>query len=301
MARREQQATSGPAAAAPAAQRARRRWPRFLRPGRVVAFLLATVWLLIVIAPIYYMVLASFRTEGTYLIANPWMPARSGLTASEYTGVLGAGLARYLLNSVIITVCCIAATLTVSLLTAFRVVRRNSRAAGTSFKLLLLGLAIPVQAIVVPLYLIIYKMHLYDTLYALILTMTAAAIPVSVLIMVNFVRDIPRELIGAMLVDGGGEWTVFWRLIWPLSRPVLATLSVYDGLNVWNNFLLPLILTQSNSVAVLPLGLTKLQGLYSTDVPEVMAAVILSVLPLVALFIVMRRQVIRSLAGVTLR
>jgi raffinose/stachyose/melibiose transport system permease protein len=153
----------------------------------------------------------------------------------------------------------------------------------------------------VPLYLIIYKMHLYDTLYALILTMTAAAIPISVLIMVNFVRDIPREFIDAMLVDGGGEWTVFRRLIWPLSGPVLATLSVYDGLNVWNNFLLPLILTQSNGVAVLPLGLTKLQGLYSTDVPEVMAAVILSVLPLVLLFIVMRRQAMRSLAGVTLR
>jgi raffinose/stachyose/melibiose transport system permease protein len=267
----------------------------------VVAFLLATVWLLVVIGPIYYMILASFRTQGTYLIANPWMPGRSGLTASEYTAVLSAGLARYLLNSVIITASCILLTLTVSLLTAFRVVRRNARATGASFRLLLLGLAIPVQAIVVPLYLIIYKMHLYDTLYALILTMTAAAIPVSVLIMVNFVRDIPRELAGAMLVDGGGEWTVFWRLIWPLSRPVLATLSVYDGLNVWNNFLLPLILTQSNSVAVLPLGLTKLQGLYSTDVPEVMAAVILSVLPLVALFIVMRRQVMRSLAGVTLR
>jgi raffinose/stachyose/melibiose transport system permease protein len=289
-------ASEHPGGARPARPRRRR-----TTAGRVVSFLLATLWLLVVIGPIYYMVLASFRTEGTYLIANPWMPGRSGLTASEYTAVLDAGLARYLLNSVIVTVCCIVLTLAVSLVAAFRVVRRNSRAAGASFRILLLGLAIPVQAIVVPLYLIIYKMHLYDTLYALILTMTAAAIPVSVLIMVNFVRDIPRELIDAMLVDGGGEWTVFRRLIWPLSGPVLATLSVYDGLNVWNNFLLPLILTQSNGVAVLPLGLTKLQGLYSTDVPEVMAAVLLSVLPLVVLFMVMRRQVMRSLAGVTLR
>ncbi len=81
--------------------------------------------------------------------------------------------------------------------------------------------------------------------------------------MVSFVRDIPRELIGAMLVDGGTEWTVFRRLIVPLSKPVLATLSIYDGLNVWNNFILPLVLTQSNSVAVLPLGLTKLEGQYA--------------------------------------
>ena len=99
------------------------------------------------------------------------------------------------------------------------------------------------------------------------LTLTAAAVPISVLVMVNFVRDIPRELIGAMLVDGGTEWTVFRRLIVPLSKPVLATLAIYDGLNVWNNFILPLVLTQSNSVAVLPLGLTKLEGQYAINVP----------------------------------
>jgi raffinose/stachyose/melibiose transport system permease protein len=148
---------------------------------------------------------------------------------------------------------------------------------------------------------LIYKMHLYDTLIALVLTLSAAAIPVSVLIMVSFVRDIPRELISAMLVDGGSEWTVFRQLIWPLSRPVLATLAIYNGLNVWNNFLLPLVLTQSSNVAVLPLGMTKLEGLYSINVPAVMAGVLVSVLPLLVLFVLMRRQVMTSLGGVVAR
>jgi raffinose/stachyose/melibiose transport system permease protein len=213
-----------------------------------------------VIAPIYYMVLASFRSQGSYLTANPWLP-RGGLTLSEYGTVFGAGLGRYLLNSVIITVVCVLLTTSMCLGAAFRIVRKSTRAAAASFRILLLGLAIPIQAIIVPLYLLVYKLHLYDTLLALMLTMTAAAVPVSVLIMVSFVRDIPRELIGAIMVDGGTEWTVFRRLIVPLAKPVLATLSIYDGLNVWNNFILPLVLTQSNSVAVLPLGLTKLEGL----------------------------------------
>ena len=179
--------------------------------------------------------------------------------------------------------------------------RRSTRAAGASFLVLLIGLAIPIQAIIVPLYLLVYKLHLYDTLFALMLTMSAAAVPLSVLVMVSFVRDIPRELIGAMLVDGGTEWTVFRRLIVPLSMPVLATLAIYDGLDVWNNFILPLVLTQSNSVAVLPLGLTKLEGQYAINVPAVMAAVLLSVLPLVVLFVVMRKQVMRSLGSVVMR
>jgi raffinose/stachyose/melibiose transport system permease protein len=270
------------------------------RTGRAVALVLATGWLVIVVAPLYYMILASFRTQGDYLTANPWIPS-GGLSTSSYSTVFAAGLGRYLLNSVILTAVCIVLTVTTSLGAAYRIVRHRSKVIGASFMLMLFGLAIPVQAIIVPIYVLIYKMHLYDTLFALILVLSAAAIPISVLIMVSFVRDIPRELIAAMLVDGGNEWTVFRQLIWPLSRPVLATLAIYNGLNVWNNFLLPLVLTQSNNVAVLPLGLTKLEGLYSVNVPAVMAGVLLSVLPLLVLFVIMRRQVMNSLGGVIAR
>ena len=268
--------------------------------ARVTAITAATVWLAVVLGPLYYMVLASLRSQGSYLTANPWLPA-GGLSFGNYGTVFAAGLGRYLLNSVIVTAGCLVVTLLFSLAAAFRVVRNSTRGAAGSFRLLLIGLAIPIQAIIVPLYLLIYRAHLYDTLVALILAMSAAAIPVSVLIMTSFLRDIPQELIGAVLVDGGSEWTVFRRLIWPLARPVLATLAIYDGLNVWNNFILPLVLTQSSSVSVLPLGLTKFQGQYAINVPAVMAAVLLSVLPLVILFVLMRRQVMRSLGAIAVR
>jgi raffinose/stachyose/melibiose transport system permease protein len=280
--------------------RGRRRRRRTLRAGQIITFVLATVWLVIVLGPLYYMVLASLRSQGSYLTANPWLPS-GGLSLANYGTVFSAGLGRYLVNSVIVTAGCLVVTLLFSLGAAFRVVRNSTRGAAGSFRVLLVGLAIPIQAIIVPLYLLIYRAHLYDTLAALILAMSAAAIPVSVLIMASFLRDIPRELIGAVLVDGGSEWTVFRRLIWPLARPVLATLSIYDGLNVWNNFILPLVLTQSSSVSVLPLGLTKFQGQYAINVPAVMAAVLLSVLPLVILFVLMRRQVMRSLGAIAVR
>ncbi len=271
-----------------------------LRPWRAVPVVLATSWLIVVVAPLYYLLLASFRTQGTYLLDNPWIP--SDLTFSSYTTVFRAGLGTYVVNSVILTVACIVLTVVLSLAAAYRIVRRNSRWVSASFALILFGLAIPIQAIIVPLYVLIDKMHLYDTLYALILTLTAAAIPVSVLIMVSFVRDIPRELISAMLIDGGTEWTVFRQLIWPLSRPVMATLAIYNGLNVWNNFLLPLVLTTSNSKAVLPLGLINLKGgLYGFNIPAQLAGVMLAALPLVVLFIFMRRQVMNSLGGIVTR
>ncbi len=273
---------------------------RRVRPGGVIAFLLATAWLVVVLAPIYFMVLSSLRTQGTYVTANPWVPS-GPLTTSEYSDVFHAGLGTYLLNSVIVTAATIVLTVVLSLATAFRIMRGTSRVAGWSLRLIVFGLAVPIQALIVPLYLIMDKLGLYDTLTSLVLVMSAAAIPVSVLIMASFVRDIPRELIDAMAADGAREWRIFVSLIVPLSRPVLATVGIYDGINAWNNFLLPLVLTQSNSNAVLPLGLFKFQGQYGVDVPAIMAAVLLSVVPLVVLYVAMRRQFVRGLSGVGLR
>jgi len=266
-----------------------------LRPGRALSVLFATIWLLVVVVPLYFMILATFRNNNTYLTSNPWTP--DNLTLSSYHQVWAAHLGSYFLNSVILTAACIALTVTLCLGAAYRIVRRQSRWVGASFSLMLFGLAIPIQAIIVPLYVMMVKLHLYDTMYALILVLTAAAVPVSVLIMVSFVRDIPRELISAMLIDGGTEWTVFRRLVWPLSRPVISTLAIYNGLNVWNNFLLPLVLTIDHAT-VLPLGLNNLKGQFSEDVPVMMAGVLLATLPLVILFILMRRQVMTSLGGI---
>lgn len=263
---------------------------------------LATVWLLIVLIPLYFMLLATFRGQGSYLTQDPWLPTGQ-LSVSSYTAVFHAGLGRYFLNSAIVLVVSLALILVLSLGAAFRVMRQATPASRNFMKLIVLGLAVPLQAIIVPVYLVVIKLGLYDsgTEAGVILVLSAAAVPLSVLIMISFVRDIPTELYDAMSVDGGNEWTVFRSLVVPLSRPVLGTLAIYDGLNVWNNFLVPLVLTSNPDHALLPLGLFKFQGQFTVDVPAIMAAVWLSMLPLLVLFLAMRRQVIRSLGGIALR
>jgi ABC-type glycerol-3-phosphate transport system permease component len=268
--------------------------------SKSVVFLLGSLWLIFVLAPIYFMVLSSLRRQGTYVTANPWVPS-GPLTLHQYYVVFHSGLGTYLVNSLLITAACIILSLALSLSASFRIIRGTSRFSKTSLRLIVFGLAIPIQAIIIPIYVIIDKLGLYDTLTALILVMTASAIPVSVLIMVSYVRDIPRELIDAMATDGANEWVIFRRLILPLSGPVLATVGIYNGINVWNNFLVPLVLTQSNSTAVLPLGLYKFQSQFGIDVPAVMAAVLLSAIPLLILYIGMRKQFIRGLSGIAMR
>jgi raffinose/stachyose/melibiose transport system permease protein len=120
---------------------------------------------------------------------------------------------------------------------------------------------------------------------------------------VNYVRLIPRELYDAMAVDGAGQWTTFTRLVFPMARPVLAVVSIYAGLGAWNNFLLPLILTQSNNDMVLPLGLYRFatNSEYGINVPVVMAFVFFTMVPILLLYIVLRRQFVKGIGGFALR
>jgi raffinose/stachyose/melibiose transport system permease protein len=160
-----------------------------------------------------------------------------------------------------------------------------------------MGLAIPLQATIIPIYLIIIKLGLYDTLVAIVLPSIAFAIPLSVLVLSNFIRDVPNELFESMRVDGATEWGTLWHLAFPLTRPALVTVAIYQGLTIWNGFLLPLVLTQDPGRRTLPLALWTFQGQYSVNVPAVLASVVLTTLPILVLYVVGRRQLLSGLTA----
>lgn len=273
------------------------------RASGIASFCLACVWLVIVLAPIYYMILMSFRSSSQYLTANPWFPS-GGLTLSSYSAVLhGAGIVTLFRNSAELAIGTIALVCMCSLGAAYRIVKRGSRFGAVSFRAILFGIAVPIQAIVVPLYFVTEKLHIYDKLYGLTLVTAASLLPVAVLLMVNYLRLIPRELYDALAVDGASQWGVFRWLVVPMARPVLAVVAIYSGLGAWNNFLLPLILTQSNNDAVLPLGLYRFgtDGQFGINVPVVMAFVFLTMLPILALYVGLRRQFVKGIGGFALR
>src|SRR5690606_36200046 len=121
--------------------------------------------------------------------------------------------------------------------------------------------------------------------------------PITIVILVNFLRDIPGELFESMRLDGASNWAMLWRLVLPLGRPALITVLIYDGLQVWNGFLFPLVLTQSPSQRVLPLALWSFQSVLTVDVPGIMAAVLLTMLPILVLYVFGRRQLVAGLTA----
>ncbi|GAA2149518.1 carbohydrate ABC transporter membrane protein 2 (CUT1 family) [Humibacillus xanthopallidus] len=258
---------------------------------------LSWVWLFIVILPIYWIVITSIKSQSEYFVTNPFAPPEQP-TLDAYRLVIDSGIVRYFVNSVIVTVGAVVPAVLVSFMAAFAIIRsRPNRFVRSSNSLFLMGLAIPLQATIIPVYLIIIRLHLYDTLLALILPSIAFAIPLSVLVLSNFIRDVPNELFESMRLDGCSEWQTLWRLALPLTRPALVTVTIYNALGIWNGFLLPLVLTQSPDLRVLPLALWTFQGQYGINVPAVLAAVLMSVLPILALYVVGRRQLLSGLTA----
>ena len=255
------------------------------------------LWLLIVLVPIYWIVITSFKTQSNYSLTNPLAPP-SAPTLDNYRFVIEADFVRYFVNSVIVTLGAVGPAVLVSFMAAYAIVRAGDQWLLRSVNsLFLMGLAIPLQAAIIPVYLIVIRLHMYDTLLAIILPSIAFAIPLSVLVLSNFIRDVPRELFDSMRVDGASEWGTLRHLAFPLTRPALVTVSIYNGLAIWNGFLLPLILTQSPTQRTLPLALWTFQGQYSVNVPAVLASVVLTTLPILVLYVVGRRQLVSGLTA----
>ena len=255
------------------------------------------LWLLIVIVPIYWIVITSFKTQSNYFQTNPLAPPAEP-TLDNYKVVIEADFVRYFVNSTIVALGAVVPAVLISFMAAYAIVRAGDWWVLRSVtSLFLMGLAIPLQAAIIPVYLIVIRLHLYDTLLAIILPSIAFAIPLSVLVLSNFIRDVPKELFDSMRVDGASEWATLWRLAFPLTRPALVTVSIYNGLAIWNGFLLPLILTQSPNQRTLPLALWTFQGQYSINVPAVLASVVLTTLPILFLYAVGRRQLLSGLTA----
>lgn len=262
-----------------------------------VGGVLSFVWLAIVIIPIYWIVVTSFKSQSVYFLANPLAPPTEP-TLENYQLVIENDFIRYFANSVIVTVGAIVPAVLLSFLASYAIIRNaHRRSLRFMNSLFLMGLAIPLQATIIPVYLLIIKLGLYNTLAAIILPSIAFAIPLSVLVLSNFIRDVPKELFESMRTDGASEWGTLWHLAFPLTRPALVTVTIYNALAVWNGFLLPLILTQDPDKRLLPLALWTFQGQYGVNVPAVLASVMLTTLPILVLYVVGRRQLLSGLTA----
>jgi xylobiose transport system permease protein len=256
----------------------------------------AGLWLLLVCVPLYAVLAGALQDRTAYLDSGP-LALPSGLTFENFTGAFDGGFGRALFNTAVVTAGSVAIVLALAVPAAYAIVRSPHPFVSGSFRLLLLGLAIPAQATIIPVYLLITRMHLYDTLIGIILPTAAFALPLSALVLAGSLRDVPSELYDAMALDGAGPWRTLRSLVLPLGRGGIVTVAIYTALQAWNGFLFPLVLTQSEEQRVMTLFLWRYTGEFGVNVPGLMAAVLLSAMPFFVLYLFARRWIVAGLAG----
>lgn len=261
-----------------------------------VGGVLSLIWLVIIVVPIYMMVKYSFQSQEDYLDGFPLaLPADPQVTNYQY--VLQHGFALYFLNTAIVMIGTVGLVLVFALPAAYGIVRSPSRFVSQTFRLFLFGLAIPAQATIIPVFLLITQLGLYDSLIGIILPGAAFGLPLSILILVGSLRDVPRETYEAMSLDGATAAKIFWYLVLPFGRSAIVTVAIFSAIGAWNQFIFPLLLTQSNGKRVLTLGLYTFQGEFQTNVPGLMAAVVLSAVPILVVYLFARRWLMAGLIG----
>lgn len=222
------------------------------------------------------------------------------IDTSAYSRVADAfPLWRWMANSIGVAVVSTVLQVLTSAMAAYVFARFEFRGKQALFIVYLATLMIPLQVLIVPLFIEISKLGLVDTYPALILPLIAS--PFGVFLLRQAFLTLPREIEEAARIDGANHWQVFTRIVMPLSKPALATLTVFAFMAAWNSFLWPLIAINSEAMMTLPLGLSQLHGRFATEWNLVMAGSTLSVIPIVAVYLFAQRYVIQGVANAGLK
>jgi raffinose/stachyose/melibiose transport system permease protein len=244
--------------------------------------------------PVVYALLSGFKSTDQLSrnpigLPDPWV-------TSNYTGILGSGsFWRMVGSSTFIAVATTVLVVAVAALAAFSFARFAFRGREVLFTLFTVGLMFPFAVAVLPLFLLLRSMNLLDNPLGVILPQAAFGLPVTIVILRGFFREIPGELEEAATLDGCGPFGFFWRVLLPMARPALGTVSVLAVVGSWNNFLLPLLVFNEPTWWTVPVGVQQFQGQYASDTARVFAYLVLAMVPALAFYAVAERQLVGGL------
>jgi multiple sugar transport system permease protein len=267
---------------------------RTSRIGTLIALVVAAAFALLWLIPLLWAVDTSVKPESeTTRIPLDWIPTR--FTFDAYRQVLAAGqIGQWLVNSAITAVVVTVLVVLLSSMAAYGFARTRFRGRKLLFALTIAGIMVPPQILVVPLFAEMVSLGLVDTYWGIILPQVAA--PIMVYILKKFFDGLPRELEESALIDGASRLRIYWQIIMPLSRQVLAAVAIFTFVITWNNFLWPFVVATDPDTMTLPVGLATVQTVYGVRYAQIMATVVLGALPLLVVFILFQRQIVRGIA-----
>ena len=258
---------------------------------KTVKVLLSTALFIILIGmlfPLIYMLVTSFKNTGS--LSGMVGFFKGALTLDNYIKIFTqGGISRFLLNSIIVATAVTLGNLVFCLMTGYALARKKFFGNKALFFSATAVLMIPQHVVIIPVYILISKLGMFNTYWALILPWLVN--PLGVFLMRQYIINLPDDCEQAARIDGAGEFTILFRIVMPLCKPALAVLAVQVFLTNWNSFLYPFILTSSPNLYTLPVGLAMIQGLQQIDLGQLMAGSSIAALPVIIVFLFFQRQI----------
>lgn len=262
-----------------------------IKAKEIVVYIILGFWALINLFPIYWMFAFSFKSNeeiyGTNVVGLPreWL-------WENYASALNVGnMGRYLLNSGIIAVVTIIVVMMVALMATFALTRMIWKGRKRMNDFFMLGLTIPIHASIVPIYITLSRLGWLNSYRALIIPYAAFSLAMGILICTGFMDELPKDLDEAACIDGCGTWGIFFRIIVPLMKPAVATVSIYTFLQCWNELMFATIFISDSTHKTLPVGVQALTGQFTINWGPIGAALVLATLPTLIFYIFLSKKI----------
>ncbi|MDZ5711400.1 carbohydrate ABC transporter permease [Jeotgalibacillus haloalkalitolerans] len=262
---------------------------------KIIRYILLALFAAAIIVPMLVVIFTTFKS--TAEVFSNIMGLPSSWSIENYVSIfVEQPMAKYFMNSVIVTLFSVSITLILASFIAYSVTRMFGWIGVVIFSLFTIGMMVPAQVNMIPLYQLVFDLGLTNSLLGLILVNTAVTLPVAVFILSGFMKSLPKSLFEAATIDGANEWKMYYKIALPLSVPSLAATAIFLFVMHWNDLLYPLLFITNNDYKTLPLALLEFQGEYATNYPLLFTGVLIASAPMIIAYIFLQRYFI---AGIT--
>ncbi len=265
--------------------------------GDVIVHALLLLFALVQIYPLFWLLGFSLKDNNEIFGGNIAGLPQNWRFENYNTAFFEANVMKYFLNSVFVTALTIFITLLLAATSAYAIQRMVWKGREAVMKIILLGLMVPIHAALLPLFIVLSKIHLLNTYWALIIPYVAFGLPMAVYLFTSFFEALPREMEEAAAIDGCGIYQIFIRIMFPLIRPAIATVSIFTFISAWNELMFAVTFINKQDYKTLTVGIMSMVGAYTTKWGEIGAGLMIATIPTVIIYLLLSDQVQNSLVA----
>jgi len=261
-----------------------------------LAFAAMSVYSVLIFYPLFNMIVSSLKTTREIFQRPFGLP--STIVLDNYRVVwIEKGFGRYFANSLFVTFVSMVFVVVLGSMAAYGVSRYSYRLRTLLYMLFLSGIMLPLKAAIIPLFLLIKRLGLMNSHASIILIFLAMGLPSTVFILSGFMKSIPMDLEHAARIDGCSDWSIYRRVVMPVTAPAIALVTIYNAVPLWNDFFFPLVFLQSDRLKTVPVGLSSFFGQHSTNWSLLFTGLSIAILPMLGLYLFMSRYFIRGMTA----